>query len=721
MNKQDSSNSDLLHISLIIDEFNKTRLDIHPNDPIEELVKVVSIKYQLSEKVNQHLVKFVKNFVSEAKLKQKEETKARLKERIEKNIDKLYYKESENKKLKEQLKQKIKEQDQKQFIDSCTFSPQVNFFPKTIFERKHLKIEEKLMKDGENLKERLMLKKIRANLINSSKNNTSPKKKYCEISKVNILKDKEIPNFFEKKPIVDSKVFELGLNLNEDHQRRQTANFNIFPGSEVDNLILLKQTSNNDHSITPSNNNHRRMTLMSNKSKLTYKSLYMQLKEDKYGKQNSIRSVTESFESSREENLNIPALKNDNLYKPQKLINSNSLQHKDNNGKRDSIFINNKDTSNRNVCQFNIKDSSFKESFFNPNNRRASTKEISYLTEAIKKSTNTFKQNGHFTNLTAETATTLTIVKYSPKKLTPNKSSTARKKASNLNSENEKERIKSCKERIIKLKNSSKDKKNLSKLFLNSKSEKETAKNIHEYLHKNAKNQKINKELFAEEVIKKQCTFSPNSSKYTTKLTKLEKDALVSRLVNSKKIKTYALNFSKNSLFNENSVDNTSTSHTPVINNSQFPGGRGSQLKTLYKECTTENSTYMQSCEDHASNHSSRKYLNTSNFEKTLKDRLEKSFEKHKTIESTFSREFANKSQENIHKFTLNNLKEIFEVIFNSCESIDDIISLEAREIPEKVKQMLVIPCCSLMKQRNLDFNFQNFFLIANEIMKKVI
>lgn len=732
---------DILHLSLVIDNDKRTHIEFHLDDNLDVIVGEVGKKYNLDERLNKKLLKMIKSFVEKTKEKKREKLKKE--EKIHQTIDRLYYKEKENLKIKDSLKKRILEEENKLFLDSCSFSPKVNFYPKTLFERKYERIEDKLTRDRDRSKEKIFIQRLKNHLDQR----TDKKKKKLLFGHPNkeksneneILFNQAKKNFFcgsEKKGKQDELFDQLSQNLD----RRPTANFKTIPTIELDNIALQKQPSN-ENNITPRNNG-RRMTLMSNKSKMTYKSLYMQLKEDKFGKQHSIRSINESFESSEDESNNIvpvPRKENNHLTIPRqsKIFNSNSLQNKDPYVKRDSLFVpQTKEGHNR---QIGLLNTHFKESFLNINLRRPSAKELSFITSDMKKkSTKTIKQVP-FLNLTAETAATLTIPSreiVSPlRTISKTKSSkrveTGLKKKSKFAQEKEEkrqEKIRSCKQRLIFLKkqaqsSTSKDK-NISKLFLNSKAEKVNSKSTFEYLYNNAETHKINKELFAEEILKNNYTFSPNAKKNRINMSKEEKDALVNRLVNSKKLHSFNKpNCSKSGFNTENSADALSN-HTPVNSSSahiKLGGGRQSQMKTLTKECTTENSTYVQSYEDHISNNSSRKYLNTSNFEKNLKDRFEKSFEKHKSIENVFSKDFANKSQEIIYKFTLNNLKEIFEIIFNTCDSIEDIFQLSVPEVSDKVKQKLVIPCVTIMKQRGLDFNFQNFFLSANEVLKTVL
>ena len=78
------------------------------------------------------------------------------------------------------------------------------------------------------------------------------------------------------------------------------------------------------------------------------------------------------------------------------------------------------------------------------------------------------------------------------------------------------------------------------------------------------------------------------------------------------------------------------------------------------------------------------------------------------------------KMKENMGKFKLNNLKEIFEVIFSKCNSIEDIQNLDKFGISESMKDNIILPCLHIIQERKLEFNFQNFYLIANEIMNMI-
>jgi len=74
----------------------------------------------------------------------------------------------------------------------------------------------------------------------------------------------------------------------------------------------------------------------------------------------------------------------------------------------------------------------------------------------------------------------------------------------------------------------------------------------------------------------------------------------------------------------------------------------------------------------------------------------------------------------NLDKFKLNNLKEIFEILYKNCYNNDEIMNVEEYGFSVNFEEKLIIPVLQKIKDENLEFNFQNFYLIANEIMNKI-
>ena len=74
----------------------------------------------------------------------------------------------------------------------------------------------------------------------------------------------------------------------------------------------------------------------------------------------------------------------------------------------------------------------------------------------------------------------------------------------------------------------------------------------------------------------------------------------------------------------------------------------------------------------------------------------------------------------NLDKFKLNNLKEIFEILHKNKVSSEDLDNVEKYGISHHFKENLIIPVFKKIKEEHLEFNFQNFYLIANELMNKI-
>lgn len=263
--------------------------------------------------------------------------------------------------------------------------------------------------------------------------------------------------------------------------------------------------------------------------------------------------------------------------------------------------------------------------------------------------------------------------------------------------------------------------KSLSKLYLKSRVTKEKNKNIHDSLYNNAKAIRFKREMYVKEFTKKEFSYSPSISKMNIQTTKETSKEFINRLVNSKKINDHIRIFNKSALQLEHSSQLNSQMIHSIKNVSRNKICLNGKLNITNKEGYNDNSTNLLSTTDQYSLKSTRRYLNTSINDKSLKDQLEKSYRERNSIDKFYRSDFSTRSNENIKMFKLNNLKEIFEVIFTFCNNIDDIYDLDSSRINKNIKLKLIIPCCNRMKERNLEFNFQNFYLISNELMKNFV
>jgi hypothetical protein len=81
---------------------------------------------------------------------------------------------------------------------------------------------------------------------------------------------------------------------------------------------------------------------------------------------------------------------------------------------------------------------------------------------------------------------------------------------------------------------------------------------------------------------------------------------------------------------------------------------------------------------------------------------------------------FNHKVNDNIMKYKLENLKEIFEVL-QSNPTVLERGNLNELGLPQNLVEKLVQPVLYIMNSREIEFNFQNFFLISNEIMEYIL
>ena len=86
--------------------------------------------------------------------------------------------------------------------------------------------------------------------------------------------------------------------------------------------------------------------------------------------------------------------------------------------------------------------------------------------------------------------------------------------------------------------------------------------------------------------------------------------------------------------------------------------------------------------------------------------------------EKAFKKVFSNKLKKNIDRFKIEKLKEIYEIVYTCCDNIDELDVITEHGISESIKNNLVSPTCMIMRDTGLEFNFQNFSLVANELMK---
>jgi hypothetical protein len=103
--------------------------------------------------------------------------------------------------------------------------------------------------------------------------------------------------------------------------------------------------------------------------------------------------------------------------------------------------------------------------------------------------------------------------------------------------------------------------------------------------------------------------------------------------------------------------------------------------------------------------------------EKKYEDEIYKTLNQLSVKNSCLKESFNKKLNENVQKFKLENLKQIFEVIFGKCNSLKDVQNLGNFGISDNMKDNVILPTLHIIQNKKLDFNFQNFYLISSEII----
>jgi len=209
-----------------------------------------------------------------------------------------------------------------------------------------------------------------------------------------------------------------------------------------------------------------------------------------------------------------------------------------------------------------------------------------------------------------------------------------------------------------------------------------------------------------------ECPFSPKiniKSKIMRENVKESKDDFVKRMAyppkkekeESKSLKS--IKISDEFVQRHNNKDDYTTNDKLNTHQNNFVNNEESEIKTVPKiNIKNEDKYYIKNAKLADRHHTPA---------------LIKSIERQQNKEKGIKKYYAKKVNENIDKFKLNNLKEIFEIIYKYCSNIEELHKLDNYGVSEHTKENLIIPTCQEMKKRNLEFNFQNFYLVANEIM----
>jgi len=651
-----------------------------------------------------------------------------LKQKETNSITRLYYQSvTDDKKKKDYLK-KIKDEKTNDFINKFSFKPKILYHKG--YERNYDKIEDKLIDDGKKSKEKQALKRI-AKEIENRKNKFSN----------NFVEDNSNSN--DSSLVNDEKKFTFtqessNQNINQSGTKPQQKNFQnslnfIQQQNNIENLghsmtiqqahranYQIKIFDENNKSIIKGGNLEASLT-MKNPAKMPFIS------------SNSLNNNA-ALMLKPTTNLNNSIVKNSSSKNVGKNLDGKNL---DSSIQRQEAQLFNRVSTNSGLTNSHTKN--YTEQYLKHKNNTDTIHNLSLHQSSVSQKKNdtslsppqsNTKNNNKKENkeIIGNGKTTNQIIQNynSAKKFNKSisfKNETVRSKSQSKKvlvekKENSKEKIYSKKviehKRNVYRKNES-EKENISYKFKVNKKEMKTSATIYEHskLREKAKEDHIN------HIKTLEYSFTPvlteSSKKYISKsLSKYEnKDQFLKRMTNSKRMKVLSMNFDKKSTSSTQNFSYTPNSHSYKKNIRRSFSNKSTYTKII----TTTEETDLRSY---------RNTITGATFENAESSRIREVKQNKDLIENIKHQQIKEKKMlnnctdkilDNINKFKLNNLKEIFEVIYNNCTNIDDIENIETFGVSSKIKDKLVLPTCHQMKERNLEFNFQNFFLVANDII----
>ena len=119
------------------------------------------------------------------------------------------------------------------------------------------------------------------------------------------------------------------------------------------------------------------------------------------------------------------------------------------------------------------------------------------------------------------------------------------------------------------------------------------------------------------------------------------------------------------------------------------------------------------------SNSKEKPYLKESNkiiikSEKNIENEI-KEIEKNNEIKQKI---YKNKVNSNIENFKLNEIKLIYNILCKDENKLN-FQALNENNIPKHIIERVIKPTCLMINNKNLEFNFQNFYLICKEFLDK--
>lgn len=736
-----------IHISLTIDSDNNTSFDIDPNEDLDILCPIIVKKYNLSQKVQKNLKKYIKNFITEEIEKEKEKKKV-LKQKAEASVYRLYTQSVQNEKKKKDCLKKLKEDKMNDLVNKFPFKPKILFNKR--YERNYDKIEDKLINDGKKSKEKNALRKIAKEIENRSITKSELKKKihigYTSVESLIHNEEKKILNSNESYNPTNQKKNSILYNTSSNHLQNysnlQLSQLNNnFHQNLVTNSNILQHQNNSNYQILISDENNKSIMkgLENSLTKTNQKSNHLlgannvnnynqsQLLRVDNHLNTSINKNSTKAMSILGKNLDISLCKKDSH---QTQFNKLNLQNNNANHNNSSSIINQPNTHN------NLK---YSEQYLKQKNIYS---ENVYNNTSMHQSSISQKKNESSLNISNQINNNNHDVKTLKDIMLGNRNTTTNQNIESYNSArmitktisfgNENTKSKDSKEKnknslkgnvlnkkIIPFKKNNNQKKNNDSMivykFKSDKYNNKKNRNIYE----NSKELKRAKEEHYQHIISSEYSFRPilteASREYISRsLNKHEsREEFLNRLTNSKKMKNLSLNLKKRKFSIDIKSNQTKSKNCTRRSFSSKSYNVNRFTTTEETETKSYNNVHTVVTNDKDDSNRIREVKQSKELIENIKHQQYK--------EKILLNNCTEKILSNINSFKLNNLKEVFEIIYNNCSNIDEIQNIENYGISSKIKDKLILPTCHIMKERNLEFNFQNFFLISNEIINFTI
>jgi hypothetical protein len=221
---------------------------------------------------------------------------------------------------------------------------------------------------------------------------------------------------------------------------------------------------------------------------------------------------------------------------------------------------------------------------------------------------------------------------------------------------------------------------------------------------------KEKKNEIADRQLKLQCPFSPKLGHSARVLSNRDSnhDEFINRLTYSKKIQNITNSLSMSNFQNYKSV----TSLTNSLNRVKSCKGKiamttsnsGPLLTTSIETGRRKNKSLL----------SDVKSIREAKQENTIFNEINEIRVNNEKKKIMFDESYHN----GLKKYKLNYLKNVFEKIIEiDIVNIDDLKSLDDCRLPSHIIEDVIVPTCSIIQDRGLEFNFYNFYQIADEIL----